>query len=106
MAEGKIVWTATADKQLQHILDYWLNRNKSAEYPNKILRLVDEYVEHILNRPDSFRITEYSNTRVCVMGTFNIYFKKIHNVIFITCFWDNRQNPKRLRKIIRRGDGT
>ena len=47
MVERKIIWTATADKQLQLILDYWLERNKSAEYPNKILQLVDEYVEQI-----------------------------------------------------------
>lgn len=47
MAEKEVVWTDTADKQLQQILEYWLDRNKSPEYPNKILRLVDEYVEHI-----------------------------------------------------------
>jgi len=62
MAERKIIWTATADKQLQLILDYWLDRNKSAEYPNKILRLVDEYVEQIVNRPDSYRLTEHRIT--------------------------------------------
>lgn len=106
MAERKIVWTATADQQLQDILNYWLDKNKSTEYPTKILRLVNEYVEQIATRPDSFRLTEHSTNRVCVLGTFSIYFKKIQNIIYITCFWDNRQNPKRLRRILRRGDDT
>jgi plasmid stabilization system protein ParE len=106
MAERKIIWTATADKQLQLILDYWLDRNRSAEYPNKILRLVDEYVEQIANRPDSYRLTEHRNNRVCVMGTFSIYFKRINNTVYITSFWDNRQNPKRLKRILKRKDGT
>jgi hypothetical protein len=105
MAEREIVWTATADKQLQHTLDYWLDRNKSIEYPNKILLLLDEYIEHIANRPDAFRLTHHTTNRVCVMGTFSIYFKEINNVIYITCFWDNRQNPKRLRIVLRRGNG-
>ncbi len=104
MAERKIVWTATADMQLQCILEYWLNKNKSTKYPTKILRLVDEYVEHISNRPNSFRLTEHSGTRICVIGTFSIYFKTINHIIYITCFWDNRQNPKRLRRILRHGD--
>lgn len=106
MVERKIIWTATADKQLQLILDYWLERNKSAEYPNKILQLVDEYVEQIAIRPDSYRLTEHRNNRVCVMGTFSIYFKCIKSIVFITSFWDNRQNPKKLKRILRQKDST
>ena len=101
MAEREIIWTDTADKQLQSILEYWLQKNQSAEYPKKILKLVDGYVEEIITRPDSYRLTEHGNHRVCVMGRFSIYFKRIENIIYITCFWDNRQNPKRLSRVLK-----
>jgi hypothetical protein len=106
MAEREIIWTVTAEKQLDNILEYWFNKNLSVEYPNRILRLVDEYIEIINNSPDSFRLTEYANHRVCVMGVFSIYFKRIDNLIYITCFWDNRQSPKRLKRILKRKNDT
>lgn len=106
MVEREIIWTETAEKQLQNALDYWLEKNASVEYPKKLLRLVDEYVGYISERPDSYKLTEHGKNRVCVMGTFNIYFKRTANQIYITCFWDNRQDPKRLTRILRRRNGT
>ena len=33
----KIVWEAKAKNNLEHTLEYWLNRNKSNSYPKKIV---------------------------------------------------------------------
>ena len=33
----KIVWAAKAKNNLEHTLEYWLNRNKSNSYPKKIV---------------------------------------------------------------------
>jgi plasmid stabilization system protein ParE len=102
MAEREIVWTVTAEQQFQKILEYWLDKNKSSEYPTRILKLVDDHIADISNRPDSYRLTEYNNTSVCVIGVFNIYFKKKNDKVYITCFWDNRQDPHKLQKVLRR----
>ena len=106
MVEREIIWTETAGKQLQQILDYWLDKNASPEYPKKILQLVEEYIGYILQRPDSFRLTEHGTNRVCVIGVFSIFFKRKYSKIYITCFWDNRQDPNRLIRILRKRKGT
>ena len=86
MVERVIIWTETADRQLQDILEYWLKKNESSEYPKKILQLVDEYIGYISQRPDSFKLTEHSQNRICVIGVFSIYFKRKVNQIYVTCF--------------------
>jgi plasmid stabilization system protein ParE len=106
MVKRNIVWSKTATRQLHHILDYWLNRNKSIAYPNKILDLVDEYTEMIIQRPLSFRLCGHNSNRVCIIGVFSIYFKVNSSKIIITSFWDNRQDPKKITKILRKRNGT
>ncbi|MBL0050546.1 MAG: type II toxin-antitoxin system RelE/ParE family toxin [Bacteroidetes bacterium] len=98
MVAREVIWTTTAERQLQNTLEYWLNRNKSPLYSQKLLQLVDKYIQQICQRPTSFKLTEYANHRVCVMGVYSLYFLYSNNQIIITGFWDGRQNPKGLRK--------
>jgi hypothetical protein len=38
--------------------------------------------------------------RESAMGHFSIYYKTSPNQIIVMAFWDNRQDPKKLLKII------
>ncbi|MCH8534579.1 MAG: type II toxin-antitoxin system RelE/ParE family toxin, partial [Flavobacteriaceae bacterium] len=89
-----------ADIQFVGILDYWLNRNKSNTYPKKLLKLVSERTKQIAEEPFIFKSTDFKDTRVASLGHFSIYYKYNDNQIIITAFWDNRQNPKKLLKIL------
>lgn len=98
MVRYKVIWTETAREQLYEILEYWTNRNKSQNYAIKILSLVDEYIAFIESQPESFRKTRFNNNRICIIGSYSIFFKIVDDLIIITCFWDNRQDPSSLNE--------
>ena len=100
MAQRTIIWTRTADVQFVGILEYWVNRNKSSNYSKKLVKLVSERTKQIAKQPLSFKATDFKDTRVASLGNFSIYYKFTEKEIIITAFWDNRQTPKKLLKIL------
>ena len=34
------------------------------------------------------------------MGNFSIYYKMLEDKLIVTAFWDNRQDPKKLFKLL------
>ena len=101
MADRRIVWTETAAKQRRKILKYWRKRNKSNTYPLKLLQLSDEETKLIAQNPELFHPADYPNTRVAPMGYFSIYYQTTKTEVIITAFWDNRQNPKKLLRLLK-----
>lgn len=102
MAKRTVVWTETAAKQRREILKYWTSRNKSTAYAEKLMRLITKQVSIILNHPESFKLTDYPDTRESVLGHFSIYYKLTSKKLIITAFWDNRQDPKKLLEFIKK----
>ena len=100
MAKRNVIWTRTADIQFVGILEYWVKRNKSSRYSKKLLKLVSERTKQIAEKPLIYKATDFKDTRVASLGNFSIYFKFNDTEIIITAFWDNRQNPKKLLKIL------
>ena len=100
MAQRNVIWTRTADIQFVGILEYWVNRNKSKAYSKKLVKLVSERTKQIAEQPLIFKATDFKDTRVASMGNFSIFYKFNTKEIIITAFWDNRQNPKMLLKIL------
>tara|TARA_B100000378_G_scaffold277406_1_gene277655 strand:- start:44 stop:358 length:315 start_codon:yes stop_codon:yes gene_type:complete len=100
MAKRNVIWTRTADIQFVGILEYWVKRNKSSRYSKKLLKLVSERTKQIAEKPLIYKATDFKDTRVASLGNFSIYYKFNDTEIIITAFWDNRQNPKKLLKIL------
>lgn len=100
MAKRNVIWTRTADLQFVGILEYWVNRNKSNAYSKKLLKLVTQRTEQIAKNPLVFRKADFKDTRVASLGNFSIFYKSTKDEIIITAFWDNRQDPKKLLKIL------
>ena len=100
MAKRNVIWTRTADIQFVGILEYWVKRNKSNTYSKKLLNLVSERTKQIAEKPLTYKITDFKDTRVASLGNFSIYYKFNDSEIIITAFWDNRQNSKKLLKIM------
>ena len=100
MAKRNVIWTRTADIQFVGVLEYWVKRNKSNTYSKKLLNLVSERTKQIAEKPLIYKITDFKDTRVASLGNFSIYYKFNDSEIIITAFWDNRQNPKKLLKIM------
>lgn len=91
-----IEWTDTATRQLLSILEYWINRNKSTNFAEKLADLVWDKVRFIACNPNASPKTIFQNTYKAAFGHYSIFYKIIGSKILITAFWDNRQDPKKL----------
>lgn len=100
MAKRDVVWTRTADLQFVGVLEYWAKRNKSNSYSKKLVRLVSERTRQIAKKPLVYKSTDFKDIRVASMGNFSIYYKVTDERIIVSAFWDNRQYPKKLLKIL------
>ncbi|MCC5921559.1 MAG: type II toxin-antitoxin system RelE/ParE family toxin [Cyclobacteriaceae bacterium] len=100
MAQRTVRWTRTADIQYIGILEYWLNRNKSATYSKKLINIVSEKTKQIAKTPFIYKKTDFKDVRVASIENFSIFCKVTPDEILITAFWDNRQDPKNLLKAL------
>ena len=100
MAKRIIIWTRTADIQFVGILEYWVRRNKSNTYSKKLLKMVSERTKQIAEKPLIFKATDFKDVRVASLGNFSIFYKVSDEMVIITAFWDNRQDPNKLLKIL------
>mgnify|MGYP005838806917 CR=1 FL=1 len=100
MAKRNVIWTKTADLQFVGILEYWVRRNKSTSYSKKLVKLVSERTKQIAEMPFISKSTDFKDTRVASLGNFSIYYKVNDEQIIISAFWDNRQDPKKLLKLL------
>lgn len=100
MAKRNVIWTRTADIQFVGILEYWVKRNKSNTYSKRLLKSVSERTKQIAEKPQLYKVTNFKDVRVASLGNFSIYYKVFDKEIIVTAFWDNRQNPKKLLKIL------
>jgi len=101
MVKRTVVWTETAARQRREILKYWIKRNGSTRFAEKLIELTAERIKVILKNPESFKRASYPGTRESAMGHFSIFYKLTKDKLIITAFWDNRQDPKKLLEIIK-----
>lgn len=95
MDERQIIWSARAEKELLHVLDFYIERNGSARYSGKLLDRVEKVVNLLIFHPALGHLTENKETRVIIKDDFLIFYEISDKYIKIVSFWDGRQNPKR-----------
>ena len=100
MAKRNVIWSKTPDIKFVGILEFWVKKNKSNIYSKKLLKLVIEKTNQIAETPYIYKSTDFKNVRVASLKNFSIYYKVLNDEIIITAFWDNRQNPLNLLKIL------
>ena len=100
MAIRIVVWTDTAIKQRREILKFWTIQNRTPAYAEKLIDLIAKQMKVIEKHPHSFKLTDFPDTRESAIGHFSIFYKITGPQIIITAFWDNRQDPKKLWKLI------
>jgi len=100
VVKRNIVWTRTADVQFVGILEYWVKINKSNSFSKKFLKLVTERTLQISEKPFIYKSTDFKDVRVASLRNFSMYYKVTDEQIIVTAFWDNRQNSKKLLKIL------
>jgi plasmid stabilization system protein ParE len=100
MAKRNVRWTRTADIQYVGILEYWVKRNKSATYSKKLIKIVAKRTKEIAKTPFVYKEADFKDTRVTSLGNYSIFYKVTDGEILITAFWDNRQDLKKLLRIL------
>lgn len=95
-----MIWTETAAKQRREILKFWVDRNKSKVYAEKLLELIKKRIAVIATHPDAGKEVDFPHTSVSAMGHFSIFYQAKNDQILITAFWDNRQDPRKLLAIL------
>jgi len=100
MAKRTVVWTETAAKQRREVLKYWTKHNCSTAYAEKLIKLTANQIKIIINHPESFKLADFPETRESAIGHFSLYYKVTSDLLIITAFWDNRQDPKLLLELM------
>jgi plasmid stabilization system protein ParE len=91
----KVIWSIRSLNELDEILEYWLKRNKSYSYQNKILRESDNAINLIRIYPNIGIKTDHRNVRMrLILDRFYLVYRINQETIEILKFWDCRQNPK------------
>jgi plasmid stabilization system protein ParE len=75
MAKRKIVWSNRAKIRLYAILDFYVVRNKSKVYSNKLQKLISKEVNLLLKQPDLGLKTSEDTTRGLIIGNYIVYYE-------------------------------
>ncbi|MEQ9232053.1 MAG: type II toxin-antitoxin system RelE/ParE family toxin [Cyclobacteriaceae bacterium] len=89
----KIRWTNRAIIDRANIYKYWLQRNQSNSYPEKLEQLFEKSAETISNFPKIGSLTDYRNVYSKVVGDYKIFYRIEHDEIQVLRVWDTRQHP-------------
>ncbi len=101
MAPLKVFWTQTAILQRNLVFQYWNTRNKSKGYSVKLNIEIKERILLLKNYPLIGKKTELKNVRILSIKHYSILYKVEDSRILIMAFWDNRQDPRKLLKLLR-----
>lgn len=98
----RIIWTSTAVNQRRKILNYWNKRNKSKIYSRKLVSEITQRIKFLINNPEVYVKTSFQDIRTATLGHYNIFYKITAKELIVVAFWDNRQNPKTLSKMLKK----
>jgi plasmid stabilization system protein ParE len=93
MAKSKIVWSDRAQKRLYGILEFYIQRNKSNTYSQKLHKLLFREVKILLKHPDIGLKTSEETVRGLIIDNFIVYYQVADDKIIIHTIWDCRQDP-------------
>jgi len=97
----QVIWSIQAQNDRKQILEYWRQRNKSNQYSKKLNNLFKEAVKLITEYPQIGRVTDDSQARIKIVRDYLIFYEETNDQILILTIWDNRQDPERLKDILK-----
>jgi plasmid stabilization system protein ParE len=97
----QVVWSTRAQTDRKRILEYWRFRNKSDHYSKKLNHLFKEAIKLITDYPQIGKVTDDSHARIKIVRDYLIIYEETDNQIFILTIWDNRQDPEKLKEILK-----
>ena len=96
MARKQIIWSRNARFQLQSVLKFYIERNKSNVYSLKLLDQVEDLMLTLSQNEYIGRLTSNKSTRIIPMKVYLVFYEINSDTIEIVSFWDNRQDNEGL----------
>ena len=100
MDEIIIIWSNIAISQRNKVFEYWNHRNKSNSYSKKINTEIYKNVDLLKINPLMGKLGSIKPFRILHLGNYSLVYRQSESVIYIISFWDNRQNPEKLKKLL------
>ena len=100
MVERKVIWSPTARAQFSLVINYWKERNLNAQYALKLTDEVSAQIQLIVEFPKIAQAEYTKDIRRITFNNYSIIYKLAPSKIEILSFWDNRQNPAKLKKLL------
>ncbi len=97
----QVIWSLRAQNDKREILDYWRQRNKSNTYSKKLNELFKESIRIILDFPQIGKVTDDTKARIKIVRDYLIIYEETETQILILTIWDSRQEPDKLKKILK-----
>lgn len=89
----KIRWTSASINDRTNIYKFWLDKNQSKLYPEKLERLFEKSAEIISIFPEIGNQTNYRKVYSKIVQHYKIFYRIQNDEIQILRVWDTRQNP-------------
>lgn len=102
MAKKQVIWSVRAQQDRIAILEYWIKRNNSKTFSEKLFVLFNQAADLVSDHPKIGKPTNYGNVRFKVVRDYLLFYEDIENRIEILLIWDSRQNPEKLGKLLKR----
>lgn len=96
MAKREVTWTKVSEIQLQEILEFFTQRNKSAQYSRKLYRKFKTELKTVAKNPELGIQTKLDQIRGLIVEDYILFYEILEDRIIILKVWDCRQNPENL----------
>ena len=97
----QVVWSLRAQNDRKKILNYWRLRNKSNTYSKKLNQLFKNSIQIIKDFPLIGKSTDDPNTRIKIVKDYLLFYEETETQILILTIWDSRQDPDKLKKVLK-----
>lgn len=91
-----IFWSTEAELSYLKILEYLEEKWTQRELVRFINR-TDEVMEYIKKSPFQYQKIKTNTHKVILNRQISLFYKIEHSTIFLHYFWDNRQDPEKLK---------
>ena len=96
----KVVWTQTAYTQKLEIFEYWNLRNNSRRFSQSLEININSTLDLLKKFPRLGIKTQLKDVRVKIIKNYLLIYKVSKDTLYILLFWDSRQNPKDLERLL------
>jgi len=93
----RIIWTHASEIQLQVILDFFIERNKSKIYSLKLYRKIHFEVNKLIKFPEMGKPTDFVGIRALIIVDYIVFYEELIDDIIIHKVWDSRQDERKLK---------